>query len=115
MVKRQTVIGIEAQKHQLIAALYANSAFDESDKGIEARKKRIQEIEKHFNKAVELVYHPELHQGKKIDWSNPFWAASQRARQRLMERIKGSPATVADVVTIEELEERRQKRQYDQS
>lgn len=102
MIKRETRTSIEAQKHQMISALYANSAFDESEKGVEARQERIKGIEEHFNKAVEMIYHPELHKETDIDWDNPFWAAARRAKERRMERFRGE-ATVAQV--IEENEE----------
>lgn len=102
MVKRETVKSVEDQKHQMISALYANSAFDESDEGVEARQERIKGIEEHFNKAIEIIYNPKLHQETEIDWSNPFWAAARRAKQRRMERFRGE-ATVAEV--IEENEE----------
>lgn len=98
MLKRQAVQSIEAQKHQMIASLYANSAFDESEEGLKARTQRIEGFEEHFNKAVELVYHPELHKTEEIDWTNPFWAAAKRAYDRQLEQVRGEPGTVNDVV-----------------
>lgn len=97
MVKRQTVASIEAQKHQMISALYANSAFDEDKQGVEARQERIKGIEHHFNKAIEIVYNPSLHKESEIDWTNPFWAAARRAQQRRLERFRGE-ASVAEVI-----------------
>lgn len=110
MVKREAVKSIENQKHQMIASLHANSVFDESEKGLEERKKRIENIEKHFNTAIELVYDPSLHQEQEIDWNNPFWAAARRSLDRRMERIRGEKS-VAQVVP--EMAEHR-KREYDQ-
>jgi hypothetical protein len=114
-VKRQTRESIEAQKHQMIAALYANSAFDENGKdGGEARIKRIKSFEEHFNRAIEFVYNPERHARKEsdIDWNNPFWAAAKRAQQRRIELARNhgvitDDTTVAEVVDIS-------KRNYDQ-
>jgi hypothetical protein len=121
MVKRQAVASIESQKYQMIAALYANSAFDESEEGIKARAERIKGLEEHFTKAIELVYHPELHRDEtpEIDWDNPFWAAAKRAQQRRMERFAGENdgTTVGQVVEMdkEQLEARqRSRRSIDQ-
>lgn len=100
MVKREAVKSIETQKLHMVASLHANSAFDESEKGLKERQKRIEDIERHFNKAIEIVYNPELHKEVEIDWNNPFWAAAKRAQQRRMERFRGEArtTTVAEVV-----------------
>lgn len=112
MVKREAVKSIETQKLQMVSALYANSAFDESKQGIEERNKRIADMERHFNKAIELVYNPELHGEDEIDWNNPFWQAARRAQQRRLERVRGEQATVQQVVDQEQDE--RPKPEYDQ-
>lgn len=100
MVKREAVKSIEAQKHQMIAALYANSAFEETEKALKQREERIKGLEQHFNKAIEMVYHPELHQVQDIDWNNPFWAAAQRAKEQRMAKFRGEDpeSTVGEVV-----------------
>jgi len=114
MVKREAVKSIETQKLQMVASLHANSAFDESDAGLKERQKRIEDIERHFNKAIELVYNPELHKEAEIDWDNPFWAAAKRAQQRRMERFRGEArsTTVAEVVA--EHQKERPVPEYDQ-
>lgn len=110
MVKREAVKSIETQKLQMVASLYANSAFDESKQGIEERNKRIADMERHFNKAIELIYNPKLHGEDEIDWNNPFWQAARRAQQRRMERFRGEGATVQQVVDQQE----QPKPEYDQ-
>lgn len=112
MVKREAVKSVESQKHQMISALYANSAFDKTEKGIKVRQDQIKEIESHFNKAIELIYNPELHKEQEIDWNNPFWAAARRAQQRRLERVRGE--TVGDAVQAERAEEQPQ-RDFDQT
>lgn len=109
MVKRQAVESIERQKIQMIAALYANSAFEDSDDNIQIRAKRISDLEGHFNKAIELVYNPELHKQEEIDWTNPFWAAAKRSYDRKLEEIRGRQR-VSDVVSPEQIEARRESR-----
>jgi hypothetical protein len=106
MLKRQAVNSIEAQKHQMIAALYANTNWDDEKND---RNQRIKELEEHFKRAIELVYDPSLAEGEEIDWDNPFWAAAKRAYDKKLARIRGeSPnAQVADVVDAEVLEARR--------
>lgn len=115
MVRREAVKSIETQKLQMISALYANSAFDESEQGLNERKKRIKDIEDNFNKAIELVYNPDAHKESEIDWNNPFWQAARRAQQRRMERFRGEgrATTVAQVVEREQ-DEDRPKPEYDQ-
>lgn len=90
MVKREAVKSIEAQKHQMIAALYGNSAFDESKEGMKSRDERIKGIEKHFNKAIEIVYNPESAKDPELDWDNPFWAAAKRSKERRIEQFEGA-------------------------
>lgn len=123
MVKREAVKSIEAQKLQMISALYGNSAFDESEEGIKARDDRIKGIEEHFNKAVEIVYDPSLHsKPEDIDWANPFWAAAKRAEEQRLAKFRGDDvgpdATVGDVTALEPVQptadDERPQRSYDQ-
>lgn len=105
MVKRQARESIDAQKHQMIAALYANSAFDEDKKGPEERKKRIESFERHFDSAIEAIYHPERQASNEIDWDNPFWAAAKRARERQKAMIEGMRVNIDDNTTVDEVTE----------
>lgn len=84
MVKREARAAIETQKMHMIAALYANNVFDESEEGLKARKERIDTLEESFDKAITLVYDPHAYDHEKgdIDWDNPFWAAAKRAEDR---------------------------------
>lgn len=121
MLKREARASIESQKHQMIAALYANSAFDESKDGTKARAEQIKQIEKHFNRAIELVYNPDLPSSdeKEIDWENPFWAAAKRAQQKRQEIVSASlgNSTVQQVLDMDEEQIRAReesRRQIDQ-
>ena len=84
MVKREARTAIETQKMHMVAALYANSAFDESEEGLRARSERIDTLEEAFDKAITLIYNPDAYEAEKpdIDWDNPFWASAKRAQQR---------------------------------
>ena len=81
MVKREAKDAIETQKMHMVAALYANSAFDESTEGLKARTERIETLEEAFDKAITLIYNPDAYEAEKpdVDWENPFWAAAKRA------------------------------------
>jgi hypothetical protein len=121
MVKREARQAIETQKMHMIASLYANSAFDESEEGLKARKERIDALEESYDKAITLVYDPTAYDHEKgdIDWDNPFWKAAQRAKQQreaLVANVHGD-ATVQEAVEMDQdqLEARMKSRQgYDQ-
>lgn len=91
MIQRETRAQLESQRDQLIASLYANSNFG-GEEGSEARAESIRELEKHFNKAITLVYYPNAYKQQEIDWKNPFWKAAKRSQERmakLMEQLSG--------------------------
>jgi hypothetical protein len=106
MVKREARTAIETQKMHMVAALYANSAFDESEEGLKARGERIDTLEEAFDKAITLIYNPHAYDDEKaqeIDWDNPFWAAAKRAQQRrqaLLGQV-GSEETVQQAVELD--------------
>jgi hypothetical protein len=115
MVKREAVKGVENQKLHMISALYANSAFDESEAGIKERAKRIEGIDEHFNRAIEMIYDPTLGEGKEIDWENPFWQAARRAQQRRIEMARGQAESASVGEVVEQEPARRMLPEYDQS
>lgn len=105
MVKREARTAIETQKMHMVAALYANSAFDESNEGLKARSERIDTLEEAFDKAITLIYNPHAYDKEtpEIDWDNPFWAAAKRAQQRresLLGQV-GSEETVQQAVELD--------------
>jgi hypothetical protein len=82
----------------MIAAFYANTNLDSEEND---RPKRIQELEGHFNKAIEIIYNDGVDPDEKeIDWNNPFWAAARRAYDRKLEKLRGErgESTVAYAV-----------------
>lgn len=102
MVQRQAVQSIEAQRMQIIAALYSNPNWD--DERAE-RSERISELNDHFNEAIELVYYPDARKEPEIDWNNPFYAAAKRGIERTREKHRmliGDASTMRDVVEMEE-------------
>lgn len=106
MVKREARAAIETQKMQMVAALYANSAFDESEEGLKARSERIDALEEAFDKAITLIYDPDAYEHEKgdIDWDNPFWAAARRAQDRREALLAqaNSNDTVQNVVQMDD-------------
>lgn len=83
MRKRKAAESIEAQKYQMIAALYSNPNWDEKDA---KRPEQIKEIETHFTAAVNLIYDPDSAKAteQEIDWSNPFWMAAKRSHEKAL-------------------------------
>jgi len=117
MIQRQARASLEAQRDQLIAALYANSNFS-GDEGVEARAENIKSLEKHFNKAITLVYYPKAFKDKEIDWENPFWQAAKRSQERmkqLMDSMQGQADTLESSISPEQAKAREDsKRDIDQ-
>ena len=87
----------------MVAALYSNPNWD--DEGND-RTSRIKELNKHFNEAIERVYHPERFKEIEIDWSNPFWQAHIRSIQRTRERfgVANREITMQNVIDAESAE-----------
>jgi hypothetical protein len=57
-------------------ALFTNPNWDSKDND---RTGRIKELNAHFNRAIELVYNPELEYENEPDWDNPFWQGHLRS------------------------------------
>jgi hypothetical protein len=107
MLKRQAVESIEAQKHAMVAAMYANGNMDGDD-----ISKAVESVEEHFQKTVKAIYGPPVQQQirdkREPDWDNPFWAAAKRSYEKQhesMHRLRGGAdesMSVEDVVALEE-------------
>ena len=84
----------------MVAALYSNPNWDSEDND---RQGRIKELNKHYNEAIERVYHPERFREIEIDWNSPFWQAHQRSIQRTRERygLANHDITMQDVIDAE--------------
>lgn len=104
MVKREARADMTAQKNLMISSLYANSLFDESEENVKARTERIKSIEKHFNRAITLVYDPHAfdHETAEIDWDNPFWQAARRSIERNKALVAGEPTATVERMVDEE-------------
>lgn len=87
----------------MVAALYSNPNWDDEKND---RQGRIKELNKHFNEAIERVYHPERFKEVDIDWSNPFWQAHLRSIQRTRERfgVANREITMQNVIDSESQE-----------
>lgn len=94
-MKRQLVETLERRKEQMIAALWANSNFDD-DKG--TRQNAIEEIEENFEEAMQTILHGGRDEEEEIDKSNPFFAAAERGVAKLQAPRQDEGATVKDVV-----------------
>lgn len=90
----------------MVAALYSNPNWDESGND---RPGRIKELNRHFNKTIELIYDPDLDEGDEPDWDNPFWQAHLRgmARTRVRLGLDNPDATVKEVIDADEEQSRR--------
>ena len=102
----------------MVAALYSNPNWDDEKND---RQSRIKELNKHYNEAIERIYHPERFKEIEIDWNNPFWQAHVRSMQRTRERFglanreitmqQVIDASQHDAAKLKELEHRAQMRQ----
>lgn len=112
MLKRQAVESMEAQKHAMVAAMYANGNMDGDD-----ITKAVESVEEHYKKTVQAIYGAPKQpvREREPDWSNPFWASAKRSydRQReAMGSLRGrgrAGMTVEDVVALEEKRAQRMK------
>jgi hypothetical protein len=115
MVQRKAIQSIEQQRNSIIAALYANSNWDQKEVD---RSGHIKKLTEQFNEAMELVYStPEdvrRSREHEIDWSNPFWQAAKRAQDRLKQRFGLAESTAeereATTMSEEQLDARRRSR-----
>ena len=88
---------LEKRKDGMIAALWANSNYDD-DKG--TRRNAIEEIEGNFEEAVRTIMtgRPEEEEAE-IDKDNPFFQAAERGLAKLeAPRNDEGASTVKDVV-----------------
>jgi len=97
IIQREGVQSIESQRMQMISALFANPNWDgeNSDK----RTAYIQNLNQHFNKAIELLYYPEG-VDPDIDWNNPFYAAALRGLDKTRQKLGISGKSMSEVVEM---------------
>jgi hypothetical protein len=88
---------IEEQRHAMITALYANPNWD--GENAQKRVDQIAELNKHFNRAIELVYYPEA-QEPDVDWKNPFYAAAKRGLERTRQKLGLTGKSMAEVIEL---------------
>jgi hypothetical protein len=81
IIQREAVESIERQRSTMIAALFSNPTWDDEKND---RTTRIQELNRQFNDAIELVYNPRPKHD--VDWQNPFYAAAKRGLQKTREK-----------------------------
>lgn len=114
MIQREAVQEIVQRKNLMIAASYSNPNWDDPDLKDE-RVKYLDGLETHFNKAIEEIYKSDEEReaekkAQEIDWDNPFWAASKRARSKMKVPDPVGDKSVEDVVNEEQQQrERRAK------
>lgn len=100
MVQREGAAELRRQRDMIIAGLYANSNFT-GDQGGTDRADNIKSLERHFNKAITVIYYPRAFKEKDVDWDNPFWSAAKRSRERLTKLMQSLEGT-APQTTMEE-------------
>jgi hypothetical protein len=96
-VKAVVIESIERRKDAMIAALWANSNFDD-DKG--TRRNAIEEIEANFQEAIDSVNNPMPEND--IDMDNPFFNPALRGREKI-EAPRNDEGTVAQNITAKDL------------
>lgn len=98
IIQREAAESIEVQRTTMIAALFSNPTWDDEKND---RTTRIQELNRQFNEAIELVYNPRPKHD--VDWNNPFYAAAKRGLQKTREKyawaIDGKGKTLEEVVS----------------
>lgn len=67
----------------MVSALFTNPNWDSKDND---RTGRIKELNEHFNRAIELVYDPDLEYKDEPDWDNPFWQGHIRSIAKTREK-----------------------------
>jgi hypothetical protein len=109
IVQREACEAIERQRQDMITALFANPNWDGENSQL--RADHIQELNRHFNDAIELVYYPEG-TGDDIDWNNPFYAAAKRGLQktRLKYGIQQAGESIGEVIEMSTKQDQEQIR-----
>lgn len=87
-VLREAIARLDRQRDAIIAALHANSVYDEHAEA--KREEAVQNVETHFDEVI--VFLKARARGEKTpeeeaddyDESNPFWAAAKRGYERQM-------------------------------
>ena len=100
-MRRKLTEALERRKEMMIAALWANSAFEGQD-GANARRQAIEELEEHYDSAVQsILFGVSPEEEDEIDKTNPFFAAAERGLQKIAPIAKTN-GTVAEAVDVEE-------------
>lgn len=97
IVQREAVQSIESQRTQMIAALFANPNWDGDN--AEKRTEQIQQLNGHFNKAIETIYFPKGAEPD-IDWNNPFYAAAKRGLEKTRQKYGITGKSMGEVVEM---------------
>lgn len=100
----------------MMAALFSNPNWD-SEKA--NRAQRIKELDGHYNRAIELIYDPDIEDEDEPDWDNPFWQGHLRgiARTRVKWGLDTEGTEVGDHLSEQqrtEIHERIQSRAHRQ-
>jgi hypothetical protein len=97
-LKRAILESLDNRKSSMIAALWANSNYDD-DKG--SRKRAIEEIEENFAEVVQSIVDPGSQEAE-IDPDNPFFNESARSKQKL-EAPRNDEGTVSENIASRDL------------
>jgi hypothetical protein len=98
-MRRKLIETLERRKEMMIAALWANSGF-EGQKGADARRDAIEELESNFEDAVVTITSKEAPE-EDIDTDNPFFAAAERGLAKIAPPPK-TEGTVEEAVNEDE-------------
>lgn len=81
-MRRQLVTTIERRKEMMIAALWANSGFEGED-GAKARRSAIEDLEEHYDEAVQRIINKETDEEVETEDKYGFFAAGSRGVKKL--------------------------------
>lgn len=99
-MRRSLIETIERRKEAMIAALWANSGF-EGDEGARNRRQAIEDLEEHYDLAIERILNDETEEEAEVEDTYGFFAAGTRGVKKLDVPRQDESATVAQVVNPE--------------
>lgn len=85
------------QRMQMVSALFSNPNWD--GENADKRTQYIQDLNGHFNKAIELLYYPEGAEPD-IDWNNPFYSAARRGLEKTRQKLGVSGKSMGEVIEM---------------
>lgn len=102
MVRREIEQELNQRKIAMTSALWANSAWDESEKA--DRSQALKNIEDSFDRAILMVYGEIDEEQEEIDFENdPFFSPAKKMMDRMdVPEGSGQDTTVREMIELDE-------------